>query len=102
MDEIVFFHRASKTLILTDAIQNFELDKIAQPYRFLIWLTGAYCPHGQMPLDLRSTFWSNRRQVRTAVEKMIAWEPERIVLSHGRCIDRDAIGALRFAFGWAL
>jgi hypothetical protein len=102
MDEIVFFHRASRTLILTDTIQNFELDKIAQPYRFLIWMTGAYRPHGQMPLDLRSTFRSNWRQVRTAVEEMIDWKPERIVLSHGRCIDHDAIGALRFAFRWAL
>src|SRR5690242_13699475 len=39
MDEIVFFHRASKTLILADTIQNFELDKFGQPYRFIIWLS---------------------------------------------------------------
>ncbi len=33
LDEVVFFHRESKTLILADAIMNFELDKLRQPYR---------------------------------------------------------------------
>lgn len=92
----------SGTLILADGIENFELDKIRQPYRFLVWATGACHPHGQMPIDLRSTFWPKKREVRAAVEEMMAWKPERIIVSHGRCIENDAVGALRFAFRWAL
>lgn len=102
MDEVVFFHTRSQTLILADGIENFELDKIKQPYRFLVWATGAYHPFGQMPIDLRSTFWPKKREVRAAVKEMMAWNPERIILSHGRCIERDAVGALRFSFRWAL
>lgn len=102
MDEVVFFHTQSRTLILADGIENFELDKIKQPYRFLVWATGAYHPCGQMPIDLRSTFWPKKREVGAAIEEIIAWKPERIVVSHGRCIEKDAIGALRFAFRWAL
>ena len=102
LSEVVFFHEASKTLILADSIQNFELDKLKQPYRFLVWLSGAYAPRGQMPLDLRSTFWLKRREVRQAVREMIAWAPERIILSHGCCIEQDAVEALRYAFRWAL
>ncbi|MFY9642836.1 MAG: DUF4336 domain-containing protein [Rhodomicrobium sp.] len=102
LDELVFFHRASKTLILTDTIQNFELARIKQPYRFLVWLSGAYAPRGQLPIDLRATFWPKRRAVRQAVREMLAWGPERIIVSHGRCIEQDAAAALRYAFRWAL
>lgn len=101
MDEVAFFHADSKTLILTDGIENFELDKIKPPYRWLVRAAGAYHPRGQMPIDLRSTFWLKKREVRYAVEAMLSWQPERIVVSHGRCIETDAIDALRFAFRWA-
>jgi hypothetical protein len=89
-------------LTLADAIQSFELEKVRQPYRFLLWATGACHPHGQMPIDLRATFWPKRREVRSAVEKIISWKPERIIVSHGRCIEAGAIDAIRFAFRWAL
>jgi hypothetical protein len=102
LDEVVFLHKKSRTLILADTIQNFDLDKIKQPYRFLVWAAGAYDPRGQMPIDLRSTFWPKKRAVGAAVAEMIGWKPERIVLSHGRCIEKDAVEALRYAFRWAL
>lgn len=102
MDELVFFHADSRTLILADSIENFELDKIKPPFRWLVRASGAYHPRGQMPIDLRSTFWLKKREVRAAVEAMLAWQPERIIVSHGRCIDTDAIAALRFAFRWVL
>ena len=102
LDEIVFFHKASRTLILADGIENFELPKIKQPYRFLVWATGAYHPHGKMPIDLRATFWSKKQEVGEAVRGMLSWAPERIVLSHGRLIEDNASDALRYAFRWAL
>ncbi len=102
MDEVVFFHTASKTLILTDTIQNFELDKIKQPYRFLVWAARAYYPRGQMPIDLRSTFLPKKRQAGEIVKEILSWQPERIILSHGRCIEHDSEDALRWAFRWAL
>lgn len=100
--EVVFFHKASRTLILADTIQNFELDKLRQPYRFMVWAARAYAPHGQMPIDLRSTFYPRRREVREAVREILAWKPERIVISHGKCIDEDAVQAFEWAFRWAL
>ena len=102
MDEVVFFHLRSRTLVLADLIENFELDKIRRPYRWIVRLAGAYHPHGQMPIDLRMTFRGHKDGVRRAVETMLAWQPERIILSHGRCIDRSAADALRYAFRWAL
>ncbi len=102
LDEVVFFHTASRTLILTDTIQNFELDKLKQPYRFLVWAARAYAPRGQMPIDLRSTFLLKKREAAPVVRAMLSWKPERIILSHGACIQHDADAALRFAFRFAL
>ena len=32
----------------------------------------------------------------------IAWKPERVILSHGRCFDANGSAVLRRAFRWAL
>lgn len=101
MTEVEFFHRASRTLILTDLIENFEADKIrSRLMRWLTWLGGVQDPDGQMPRDMRLTF--NRATLRAAVETMLAWEPERIILAHGRWYERDGTKELRRAFRWLL
>jgi hypothetical protein len=46
--EMVFFHKRSKTLMLTDTILNLELDKLTQPWRFATRITGMYYPRGQI------------------------------------------------------
>jgi hypothetical protein len=102
VDEVVFFHIGSQTLVLTDTIQNFELDKIKQPYRALVWAARAYAPRGQMPIDLRSTFLPKKQQAGEVVRRILSWQPQRIIVSHGKCIEHDAEAALRFAFRWAL
>jgi len=102
LDEFVFFHNASRTLIVTDTIQNFELNKLGQPARALVWLARAYAPHGQIPLDLRATFLFNKKEIRKAAQDMLSWQPERLILSHGKSIEHDAPEAIRFAFRFAL
>jgi hypothetical protein len=42
--EFIFFHKASKTLILTDTIINIELDKLTEPWRTATKLTGCIIP----------------------------------------------------------
>ncbi len=100
MDEVVFFHRQSRTLILTDLIENFEAEKVSGVYRQLIQLAGCLHPDGKAPLDLRATFWGRKNEARACLERMLAWAPERIILAHGRWYDRDGTQELRRAFRW--
>jgi hypothetical protein len=102
MTEVEFFHRPSGTLILTDLIENFETDKLGLGARLLARLGGVLDPDGQTPRDMRFTFTRNKAELRHAVETMIAWQPRRIVLAHGRWYDRDAVAELRRAFRWLL
>ncbi len=94
--EAVFFHRASSTLILTDLIQNFETAKLRAWMRPLVWLAGIDDSDGKMPIDMRMTF--AKTPLAESVGEMIAWNPQRLILAHGRWYSQDAVEELRRAF----
>lgn len=102
MTEVVFFHRTSRTLVLTDLIENFEPQKLGLLGRFLTKLGGVSDPDGQMPRDMRLTFRNQRADLKLAVEQMIAWAPERVILAHGRWYQQNGTAELRRAFRWLL
>ena len=100
--EFIFFHKSSQTLILTDTILNIEREKLREPWRLAMWLTGMYYPQGGLFFGMRIPFLMQKRRTRAVVERMLAWHPERIVLSHGRCFETDATTVLRRVFAFAL
>jgi hypothetical protein len=103
LTEVAFFHRPSRTLILADLIENFEIGRIHRPFlRLLARLGGVLDPDGKTPKDLQFAMRGHRNEVTAAVRQMIAWGPERIVLSHGRWYERDGVKELERAFGWVL
>ena len=95
--EAVFFHKASRTLILTDLIKNIETAKLPARFRPFVWLNGIDDTDGKTPPLLRWTF-RNKEAMADSVETLIGWAPERIVLAHGRCYMRDGVGELERAF----
>jgi hypothetical protein len=99
--EFIFFHRASRTLILTDTIINIELDKISEPWRTATRLSGMYHPYGQIFFGMRLPLLFQRRKAKVAIGTIHSWQPQRIVLSHGRCFDADAGKVIRRIFGAA-
>ena len=103
LTEVDFFHRPSRTLILTDLIENFERRRVrGWLYRLLLWIGGALDPDGKAPLDMQLSFLRQRKAVRVAARKMIAWAPEQVVLAHGRWYETDGVAELRRAFRWVL
>lgn len=102
MTEVEFFHRPSRTLVLTDLIENFEPRGLSLGMRLLTRLGGVQDPHGSMPRDMRASFSGRRAELRKAVQTMIDWAPERVILAHGRWYARDGAAELRRAFRWLL
>lgn len=101
LTEVDFLHRASRTLIITDLIENFEPQRVRNPLlRWLIGMAGAADPDGKAPIDMRLSFLGHRRELRRSAERMLAWAPERIILSHGRCYEANGSAELRRAFRW--
>jgi hypothetical protein len=103
LTEAVLFHRPSRTLILTDLIENFEPGKIRNMfYRWLVRAAGAADPDGKAPIDMRLSFFRHRQALKSVVEEMLTWAPERIIIAHGRWYERNGIQELRRAFRWVL
>lgn len=84
MDEVVFLHRPSRTLIVTDLLQRHRPETDGAVWRGLKRLAGIASPDGGMPLDMRRTF-SDRAAARRSVARILGWEFDRIVLAHGDC-----------------
>jgi hypothetical protein len=97
--EFIFFHRESGSLIVTDAIMNFELDRMDQPWRTLTRISGMYHPHGQVFFGMRLPLLLQRRKTAAAAARVREWRPRRILLAHGRCFETGADDALDRVFG---
>lgn len=97
--EFIFFYRASRTLVLTDTIMNLEPEKLDQPWRAITKLTGMDYPHGQIFFGMRLPLLLQRKKAAAAFKKMRSWNPQRIILSHGRCFEKDADKVVEHLFG---
>lgn len=101
--ETIFLHRPSGTLIVTDLLQNFEAERVVNPItRLLLRLGGSIGPAGTTSIDIRMPAWRQRSRLRAVLDQLIAWTPQRIILSHGKCYDADIEAVLRRAFRWAI
>ncbi|MGH8371564.1 MAG: DUF4336 domain-containing protein [Gammaproteobacteria bacterium] len=99
--ETIFFHTASRTLVLTDLVENFEMERVRGFWmRLLLRLTGPLDPDGTAPPDMRYTFRKHRAELRAAVAQIRNWTPERVVLAHGRWYESDGLREMERAFAW--
>jgi len=94
--EAVFLHRPSQSLIVASLIESIETARLPAWARPIIWIAGIDDSDGKMRLDRRMRF--RKAALAHALERMIAWQPERLILAHGRWYTRDAVGELRRAF----
>ena len=101
LTEVEFFHRASRTAIFTDLIQNFP------PGWFTGWrgvvarLDGICAPHPGAPREWRASFF-NRGAARASLHKILSWPIERVLIAHGEPVGSDGAAFVRRAFAWLL
>lgn len=100
--EVAFFHRASRTLVLTDLVLNLEPAKLPPLTRLPARLIGTTAPDGRAPVYLRWVIGMKREPAARAAARLLAWNPERVVFAHGRWFERDGAAALRRSLAWLL
>lgn len=105
MDEIVFFHRTSRTGIIGDLSENFS-DEFLQEHwgwfsRRIAKLWKITEPWGYAPLELRAT-WFDREPARRALRELLAKNPERVVMAHGEWQRGGGRAYLEKAFAWLM
>ena len=96
--EPVFFHVPSQSLIVSHLIHNIETACLPVWVRPVVWFAGTDYPRGGMPPVVKARFRGRAGALTDAVEAMLALDPERIILRHGRSFDRDGAGRLRHVF----
>ena len=99
LDEVFFFHRPSRTALVTDLVQCLEPDAMPAWCRPLMRWNGLIGPAGAAPRDFRATVW-NRRAARASRATALAWQPARLVIAHGTLPEGDGTEALRRGFRW--
>ncbi len=100
MQEVIFFHRPSRTLILTDLIENFPQDHFQGWQKHIAKFAGILAPDGKAPIDFRLSFLFGKPKARAARDRMFDWQPQNIILSHGQCIFGEGEKYMRKAFAW--
>lgn len=98
MDEAVFFHRRSQTLVLTDMMESVWPED-AWHYRLAARAAGDW-KRLTTTRDLRLLTY--RRAMRDAVRRMLAWDFNKIVMAHGRLVTEDAKDVFRAGMAWLL
>lgn len=95
--EVEFFHKASRTLIVADFIQNYRARPGDAIGTFIKRAAGVL--DGGVPLDIRLSF-TDKANARRSLEKIMAWDFQKLIIAHGACIEHDAGSIVRNAFGW--
>ena len=99
MEEVAFFHRPSRTAIFCDLVQRHDPAQMKSLKGILMRLDGLVGEHGSTPREWRASFL-RRRAARAARARMLAWEPERLLIAHGACAQHNAGQILARALAW--
>ena len=101
MTEVVFFHHASRTAIFADLIENLPRDWFAGWRGLVARMGGITAPNPGAPRDWRASF-VNRRAARSALDCILAWPIERVLIAHGEPATENGATFVRKAFMWLL
>ena len=97
LNEVAFFHRESRSLLLADLAMNFR--------ESAGWLTGLWLRlmgiHGRFGVSrlIRATI-RDRAAARQSLDTILSWDFERVIVTHGVVLQRQGKRLLREAYDW--
>lgn len=95
-NEVVFFDRRSNTMICADALLNLSVH--ASPMtKFVAKVMGNDAPGTGY---VERVMVRDRVVARRQVDRILEWEPERIILAHGGLVHEKGADAIRHAYAW--
>jgi hypothetical protein len=96
--EAYFFHLSSRTLVLTDLIENLAPAKL--PPVTAAVMRGLVATQGTVPLHARAALLMGGVDTRAAIHAMLDLGPETVLFAHGDIFTDNADHRLRQAFAW--
>ena len=95
LNECVFFHGASRSLILTDTVVYFD-ESFPVITQLAARVLGGY--NRLAPALLERIATTEKEKVRGCVEKVLKWDFDRVIMAHGTIVEQD--GKTQFKQGY--
>ncbi|MGB3766716.1 MAG: hypothetical protein WA947_09160, partial [Phormidesmis sp.] len=92
LNECIFFHGQSRTLILTDAAFNFD-ESFPLAIQLATRVGGGY--KNLSPSLLEQIATTEKQKVKAAVDRVLAWDFERVIMAHGVIVESRGKEKLR-------
>jgi len=96
VNEVAFLHRASRTLLLTDFAMNFP--ELPSGLATQLWLRAMGLGGGLRVSRLVRALVRDRNATRASLERILAWDFDRVVPTHGEVLETGGAAALREAW----
>jgi hypothetical protein len=97
--EVAFFHKPSQTLLLTDLIENITDQTPNTNWLLKLWWKAVFHMwNNPKPAPEYQLGWKDKAAARQSLQRILDWDFDRIVLSHGDLIDKEAKATAREAW----
>jgi hypothetical protein len=98
-NEVVFLHKPSRTLIVTDIAFYFTAINTWET-RFFLKLLGSY--NALQPTLLEKWWSKDRALVERSIRAVLAWDFDRVIMAHGSIIETNGKAMLKAGYEWLL
>jgi hypothetical protein len=102
MREVDFLHRASRTLVAADLVENFTNETAGTNGVLRVMVTLCAMWGRPRPAPELRWFTRDREGARKAIQRILAWDFDRAVIAHGDLLNRAPHDAIREAWRWVL
>ena len=99
LNEIVFFHKESQTLILTDTAFHFD-ESFALTTQLTMRVIGGYKKLEPSILEKLAT--PEKVKVKNSIQKVLEWDFEKVIMAHGSIIENEGKAKLKKGYEWVL
>lgn len=97
--ELVFFHKASNTVLFTDLLQQFSANWFSGWRKLVAKLDLMTEPEPTVPRKFRIAF-TDRKAARASIDSILVWPAEKVLMAHGTPMTEDGQAFLKRAFSW--
>lgn len=99
LNECVFFHPESHTLVLTDTAFHFD-ESFPLTTKLVARLIGGYKKLSPSLVERFAT--RDKQRVKQSVQKVLTWDFRRVIVAHGSIIENDAKKRFKEGYEWFL
>ena len=97
VNEVVFLHKSSRTLLLVDLVFNMRSKNLLES--LFLRINGSV---GLGTSRLMRFMLKDLEATRASVQRTMEWDFDRVIMAHGEILEQDAKSSLRASFDWLL